>query len=346
MKLGLVLFNLGGPDQADSVRPFLRNLFSDRAIIDLPAIARYPLARFIADRRAPESRGIFAEIGGRSPILPETDAQARALEAHLTQAGHEVKAVVAMRYWHPFTREAVAHIKIWNPDYVILLPLYPQYSTTTTRSSLGEWHREAARQHLKIPTHEVCCFPVEDGFVSAMTQLLATALSRVKPGIAYRVLFSAHGLPKRVIQKGDPYQWQVEQTVAAVVARLNRSEFEHRICYQSRVGRLEWIGPATDAEIRQAGAEGKGVVVVPAAFVCEHSETLFELDIKCARIAKDSGVADYIRVPTVRTHPAFIEGLARLALAALEAHAPISCVPGRLCPSDRICGQPVRAAHA
>jgi protoporphyrin/coproporphyrin ferrochelatase len=345
VKLGIVLFNLGGPDKADSVRPFLRNLFSDRAIIDLPAIARYPLARFIADRRAPESRGIFAEIGGRSPILPETEAQARALEARLAQSGHEVKAFVAMRYWHPFTQEAVTHIKNWNPDYVILLPLYPQYSTTTTRSSLAEWHREAERQHLKIPTHEVCCFPVEDGFVSAMTQLLAESLQRVKPGIAYRVLFSAHGLPKRVIQKGDPYQWQVEQTVAAVLSRLNRSDIEHRITYQSRVGRLEWIGPATDAEIRQAGAEGKGIIVVPVAFVCEHSETLFELDIKCARIAKDSGVADYIRVPTVRTHTAFIGGLCELALAALNARSPISCVPGRLCPSGRTCGQTVRLGY-
>jgi ferrochelatase len=346
VKLGIVLFNLGGPDKADSVRPFLRNLFSDRAIIDLPAIARYPLARFIADRRAPESRGIFAEIGGRSPIVAETDAQARALELRLAQAGHEVKAFVAMRYWHPFTQEAVAQLKNWNPDQIILLPLYPQYSTTTTRSSLAEFHREAARQYLKIPTHEVCCFPIEDGFVSAMTQLVSEALSRVNPGIVYRVLFSAHGLPKRVIQKGDPYQWQVEQTVAAVVKRLNRSDIEHRISYQSRVGRLEWIGPATDAEIRQAGAEAKGIIVVPVAFVCEHSETLFELDIKCARIAKDSGVRDYIRVPTVRTHPAFIGGLSKLALAALEARAPISCVPGRLCPVDRICGQAVRAAHA
>jgi ferrochelatase len=346
VKLGIVLFNLGGPDKADSVRPFLRNLFSDRAIIDLPAFARYPLARFIADRRAPESRGIFAEIGGRSPILAETEAQARALEARLAQAGHEAKAFVAMRYWHPFTSEAVAHMKTWNPDYVILLPLYPQYSTTTTRSSLGEWHREAARQHLKIPTHEICCFPIEQGFVSAMTQLLAQSLQRVKPSVSYRVLFSAHGLPKRVIQKGDPYQWQVEQTVAAVVARLDRPDIEHRISFQSRVGRLEWIGPATDAEIRQAGAEGKGIVVVPVAFVCEHSETLFELDIKCARIAKDSGVADYIRVPTVRIHSAFIGGLCDLALAALDARHPISCVPGRLCPAGRICGQAVRPTHA
>ena len=346
MKLGIVLFNLGGPDRADAVRPFLRNLFSDRAIIDLPAIVRYPLARFIADRRAPITRGIYAEIGGRSPIVEETEAQARALEARLAQAGHEAKAFVAMRYWHPFAHEAVAHVKNWNPDAIILLPLYPQYSTTTSRSSLAEWHQEAARQHLKIPTHEVCCFPIEEGFVSAMTQLLSEALQRVKPGVAYRVLFSAHGLPKRVIDRGDPYQWQVEQTVAAVVSRLNRPDIEHAISYQSRVGRLEWIGPPTEAEIRRAGEERKGLIVVPVAFVCEHSETLFELDIKCIRIAQDCGVPDYIRVPTVRTQPAFIGGLADLVLAALRARAPISCVPGRLCPAEATCGQNVRRVHA
>jgi ferrochelatase len=346
VKLGIVLFNLGGPDRADAVRPFLRNLFSDRAIIDLPAIVRLPLARFIADRRAPESREIFSQIGGRSPILEETQAQARALEAQLAQAGHDAKAFIAMRYWDPFTQEAVAHVKNWNPDAIILVPLYPQYSTTTSRSSLAEWHREAARQHLTIPTHEVCCFPVETGFVSAVTELLGEALQHTKPDLAYRVLFSAHGLPKRVIQRGDPYQFQVEQTVAAVVQRLNRPNLDHRISYQSRVGRLEWIGPATDAEIRQAGAEGKGMIVVPIAFVCEHSETLFELDIKCAGFAAESGVPDYIRVPTVRTHPTFIKGLADLASAALKARMPISCVPGRFCPAGATCGQDVRRNHA
>jgi ferrochelatase len=345
LKLAIVLFNLGGPDNSDAVRPFLRNLFSDRAIIDLPAILRYPIARYIADRRAPESRSIFAEIGGRSPIGDETGAQARALETMLAQKGHDAKCFVAMRYWNPFTREAVAGVKAWNPEHIILLPLYPQYSTTTARSSLAEWHREAARQGVRHSTHEVCCFPTEQGFVSAITARLKEALELAKPGITYRVLFSAHGLPKRVIERGDPYQWQVERTVAAVVQQLNRPDLEHRIAFQSRVGRLEWIGPATDAEIRQAGAEGKGMVVVPVAFVCEHSETLFELDIKCARVAHESGVPDYIRVPTVRTHPAFIEGLGDLVLAALAARVPISCVPGRFCPAGVTCGQDIGGRH-
>ena len=160
----------------------------------------------------------------------------------------------------------------------------------------------------------------------------------MKPGLSYRVLFSAHGLPKRVVDKGDPYQWQVEQTVAAILARLGRTDLDTSICYQSRVGPLEWIGPATDAEIRRAGSDGKGLIVVPVAFVSEHSETLVELDIEYGKLAHAEGVADYIRVPTVRTHPAFIGGLAGLVIAALEAKTAISCAPGRLCPSGRICG--------
>ena len=237
MKLGIVLFNLGGPDKADSVRPFLRNLFSDRAIIDLPAIARYPLARFIADRRAPESRGIFAEIGGRSPIVAETDAQARALELRLAQAGHEVKAFVAMRYWHPFTQEAVAQLKNWNPDQIILLPLYPQYSTTTTGSSLTAWRQAAARIGLVADTTTLCCYPIDPAFTAATAALVKTgynqARAQMDPAIPLRVLFSAHGLPEAIIKAGDPYQWQVEKTVAAVTTAWGES-VDHTICYQSR----------------------------------------------------------------------------------------------------------------
>ncbi len=339
MKLAVALFNLGGPDCPEAVEPFLRNLFSDPAIISLPGIVRGPLAWFIAKRRAPLARAIYDHIGGRSPILPETEAQAQALESVLAQAGYDAKCFIAMRCWHPMTREAVAAMKSWGPEHIVLLPLYPQYSTTTTRSSLGEWRKEAARQQLTSPSHEVCCYPSADGFVGAVAELLREALVRVKPGIAYRVLFSAHGLPKRVIDMGDPYQWQVEQSVAAILAELGRSDLDTSICYQSRVGPLEWIGPATDAEIRRSGRDGKGLIVVPVAFVSEHSETLVELDIEYGKLAREEGVPDYVRVPTVRTHPSFIGGLAGLAIAALGQATPTSCTPGRLCPAGKICGQ-------
>jgi ferrochelatase len=340
------LFNLGGPDSPAAVRPFLQNLFSDPAIISLPGILRRPLAKLIAARRAPVARKIYEHLGGGSPILPETEAQARALEAELARAGHQAKCFIAMRCWHPFTHEAVAAVKAFAPDEIVLLPLYPQYSTTTTQSSLTEWRRQANRGGISAPQHEVCCYPTETGFISALADLLSGALGKANPAISYRVLFSAHGLPKRVVDRGDPYQWQVERTVEAVLARLKRPELDWTICYQSRVGPLEWIGPATDAEIRRAGADGKGIIVVPAAFVSEHSETLVELDIEYGKLAKESGVPDYIRVPTVRTHPSFIAALASLVGIALDAKTPVTSAPGRLCPRQCTCNHDRAPAHA
>jgi ferrochelatase len=278
--------------------------------------------------------------------LPETEAQARALEAELARAGHQAKCFIAMRCWHPFTHEAVAAVKAFAPDEIVLLPLYPQYSTTTTQSSLTEWRRQANRGGISAPQHEVCCYPTETGFISALADLLSGALGKANPAISYRVLFSAHGLPKRVVDRGDPYQWQVERTVEAVLARLKRPELDWTICYQSRVGPLEWIGPATDAEIRRAGADGKGIIVVPVAFVSEHSETLVELDIEYGKLAKESGVPDYIRVPTVRTHPSFIAALASLVGIALDAKTPVTSAPGRLCPRQCTCNHDRAPAHA
>ena len=338
MKLAVVLFNLGGPDSLAAVQPFLQNLFSDPAIIQLPSFLRRPLAKFIAAKRAPLAKKIYEHLGGSSPILPETEAQARALEDALRREGHDAKCFIAMRCWNPLTKEAVQAVKAFAPERVVLLPLYPQYSTTTTRSSLEEWRKEAARQQLTVPQHEVCCFPFETGFVAALATLVSAGMQQAKPGLSYRVLFSAHGLPKRVIDKGDPYQWQVERTVEAVVAKLQPQKFESQICYQSRVGPLEWIGPATDAEVRRAGAEGKGVIVVPVAFVSEHSETLVELDIEYRKLAAESGVPDYIRVPTVRTNPAFIGALLSLVITALNAKTPVTCAPQRICPHRCACG--------
>jgi ferrochelatase len=344
VKIAVVLFNLGGPDSLDAVEPFLRNLFSDPAIISLPGLIRRPLARLIASRRTPVAKDIYRHLGGRSPILKETEEQARALEAVLRRAGHEVKCVIAMRYWRPLTADAVTAVKAFSPDRIVLLPLYPQYSTTTTASSLSEWRKLAARAGIKAPQHEACCYSFEGGFVSALCELLDEAFAKAKPAIAYRVLFSAHGLPKRVVKRGDPYQWQVERTVRAVLER--KPVRDHVVCYQSRVGPLEWIGPGTDDEVRRAGAEGKGLIVVPVAFVSEHSETLVELDIEYAKLARECGVPDYIRVPAVRSRPAFIGGLARLVETALRSPKPVNCAGRRICPSGRACGYETASAHA
>jgi ferrochelatase len=333
LKLAVVLFNLGGPDSLDAVEPFLRNLFSDPAIVNLPWIFRLPVARLIAKRRGPVARKIYAQIGGGSPILPETQAQARALEMALSQENMEIRAFVAMRASAPQSDEAARAVAAWNPDRVVLLPLYPQFSTTTSASSLDAWNAAARKHGLRAPQSRVCCYPWDVGFVAAEAKLVAEAWAARKPGASYRVLFSAHGLPKYVVERGDPYAWQVQQSAEAIVAALGEVDLDWRICYQSRVGPLKWLEPATDAEIRRAGAEGKGLIVVPIAFVSEHSETLVELDLEYGKLARESGVADYIRVPTVSIREGFIAGLAQLVLKAVGSDAPVTCGSGRICPA-------------
>jgi ferrochelatase len=334
VKIAVVLFNLGGPDCPEAVRPFLQNLFSDPAIITLPWIARAPLARLIARRRSPVARKIYDHIGGRSPIFEETRAQADALEMALSHGGVTAKAFVAMRYWHPFSDGAARAVSAYKPDRIVLLPLYPQYSTTTTASSFQDWARAAKRAGLAQPTSAVCCYPAEEGFVTAAAAHIREAMHGASPDISYRLLLSAHGLPRRIIQKGDPYQWQVAQSAAAIVEKLAMPELEPVVCYQSKVGRLEWIGPSTDAEIARAGRDGKGAVVFPIAFVSEHSETLVELDIEYAKLARESGVRDYRRAPTVGAEPAFIGGLATLVRQAIASSDVTSSTGSRICPRE------------
>lgn len=338
-RIAVVLFNLGGPDRLDAVEPFLGNLFSDPAIIGLPALLRRPLARLIARRRASTARDIYARLGGGSPLLPLTREQAAALEAVLSQRGHNAKAFIAMRYWHPMSDEAAAAVARWQPDQIVLLPLYPQFSTTTTGSSLQAWSTAAAAAGLDSrtgTTTAVCCYPAQTGFIAAMAGLVAEALAKATLGGGLvRVLFSAHGLPERVIARGDPYQAQVEATVAAVVAALSVPNLDHSVCYQSRVGPLKWIGPSTEDELARAGSDGvETVIVVPTAFVSEHSETLVELDIEYRELAEKRGIANYVRVPAIGTLPAFIEGLADLVTDALERPGTVASIGDR-----RWCGE-------
>jgi ferrochelatase len=343
LKLAVVLFNLGGPDSPEAVEPFLRNLFCDPDIISLPAPLRLPLGRFIARRRAPVAQKIYAHLGGRSPIFEETRAQADALEKALGGGGIEAKAFVAMRYWHPFSDGAARAVKSFDPDKIVLLPLYPQYSTTTTASSLKDWTRAAKRASLSKPQSRICCYPCEPGFAAAAAAKIRDAMADAPGNLSYRLLLSAHGLPKRTVERGDPYRWQVEQCAAAVVQALGMPGLEPVVCYQSRVGPLQWIGPSTDAEIVRAGRDGKAVVVAPIAFVSEHSETLVELDIEYRRLAGESGVPDYRRAATVGTHPDFIAGLAGLVRQAMERKT-VTCGPnalnqGRICPAaHKRCG--------
>ncbi|MDH3703444.1 MAG: ferrochelatase [Alphaproteobacteria bacterium] len=341
-RLAVVLFNLGGPDGPEALRPFLFNLFNDKAIIGAPQPIRWLLARFISTRRAPVAQQIYAELGGGSPLLANTETQAEALAAMLVDRNiaEEVRCFIAMRYWHPLTEETVTAVRDWAPDRVVMLPLYPQYSTTTTGSSVGRWTRCAESARLMAPTAGICCYPVLDGFIEAVAGGVREALGEISSGLRPRVLFTAHGLPEKIIAAGDPYQGQVERTAAAVAARVGGDGYDWTVCYQSRVGPLQWIGPATDDVIREAGVDGRPVVVVPIAFVSEHSETLVELDIEYRALAREAGVPQYVRVATVGTSPAFIAGLADLVAAnaaapSTGAAALCSAEGGRVCPADR-----------
>lgn len=335
-RVGVVLMNLGGPDSPEAVQPFLYNLFSDPAIIRLPGLLRRLVARIISRRRAPVAREIYDRIGGRSPILPETWAQAHALEARLKALGVEARCVIAMRYWRPFAYESASELRLEGVDRVVLLPLYPQFSTTTTESSVKDWTETAARLNLKVPTVVVGCYPTDSDFIAAHVQRIRAALEAeaVTLDSSVRILFSAHGLPERIVEAGDPYPQQVEGTVKAIVAALDSPGLDYQVCYQSRVGPLKWIGPSTEAEIERAGQDGKTVVLVPVAFVSEHSETLVELDMEYRALAQEKGVPVYVRVPALGAIPPFIDGLANQVIAALDRKTlpgAWACPPGMAC---------------
>lgn len=339
----VVLFNLGGPDGPAAVRPFLRNLFGDPAIVSAPGPIRWGLARLIAARRAPTARAIYARIGGASPLRRLTEEQAGALENRLRDLDG-ARVFVAMRYWRPFIAEAARAIAAHDPDRVALLPLYPQYSTATTGSSLVEWRRAAREAGVRAPASAICCYPDRAEFAAAHAALIAEAARALPADMSWRLLLSAHGLPKRTVaRRGDPYRWQVERSAEAVVGHLENRNVDWQVCYQSRVGSLEWIGPSLDDELARAAANGKAVVVAPVSFVSEHSETLVELDMEYRDMAERLGVPAYVRVPALGTHPRFLDALESLARAALAAPEGTTCGGGAACSAGfRAC--PRRAA--
>jgi ferrochelatase len=310
-KVAIVLFNLGGPDSPEAIRPFLLNLFNDPAILRVPFFIRPFLARKIAGARLQPATAAYRLLGGKSPLQEMTEAQAKAIEAALPEL--DAKCFIAMRYWHPLSLAAAQAVKAWQPDEIVLLPLYPQYSTTTTGSSLTAWREAAARVGLVAPTAAVCCFPTDPAFIDATLSIVRNAYEAARaaldPAIPLRILFSAHGLPEAIVRAGDPYQYQIEQTVAALLAAWRRNDLDWRICYQSRATPQQWIGPSTDAEVEQSGSDKTAVLVVPIAFVSEHSETLVELDVDYKELAHRSGVPGYFRVPTQQIDAQFIASL-------------------------------------
>jgi ferrochelatase len=324
-RLAVVLFNLGGPDGPESVKPFLFNLFNDPAIIGLPGLLRTAVARLISSRREKSAQANYDYMGGGSPLLPGTRAQAAALEQALSDRlpADDIKAFICMRYWHPMTEVVAAEVEAWQPDEIVLLPLYPQFSTTTTASSLKLWH-ETYRGPGTSRT--ICCYPRAEGWVEAQAGSILESLKTAGDG-PIRVLFSAHGIPESLVtKKGDPYAEQVEAGCRAVAEAAGLTDWS--LCYQSRVGPMKWLGPSTPEALEQAGKDGVGVVLVPIAFVSEHIETLVELDIEYRELAEEHGIHPYIRVPTVSVTPAFISGLAEGVIASLGRSGTAPFGPG------------------
>jgi protoporphyrin/coproporphyrin ferrochelatase len=335
-RLAIVLFNLGGPDRPEAIKPFLVNLFTDPAILRVPPFVRPFLARIIARARVKPATENYALLGGRSPLLDLTLAQATALQAALPEFA--TRCFVAMRYWHPFSLQTARQVRDFAPDEVLLLPLYPQYSTTTTGSSLAAWREAAAQAGLVAPVRALCCYHSDPGFVRATAALVRTSYDNARaaldPAIPLRVLFSAHGLPEVIVQRGDPYQNQVEKTSAAVARALAIEGLDWIICYQSRATPQKWISPSTEEEIARAARDKVGVLVVPIAFVSDHSETLVELDVEYRELAHKAGVPGYFRAPVQNSDPGFIAALAGLVRTTL-ARTPGLCsfAGGRTCPA-------------
>jgi ferrochelatase len=336
-KIAIVLFNLGGPDGPDAVKPFLRNLFRDPAIIGAPGPVREGLAWLISTLREKPAQENYAKMGGGSPLLPATEAQAMALGERVGALfpAQDVRVFPAMRYWHPFIKDVVTEVEAWQADKIVLLPLYPQFSTTTTGSSLKAWIDAGGAD-----AHSICCYPRAEGFVAAHADLIRQTWEQAGRPEKTRLLFSAHGLPEKTIAAGDPYQWQVEQTAKAVAEQLPDLP-DWRVCYQSRVGPMKWIGPSTDDAIREAAEDGLDIVLTPIAFVSEHIETLVELDEEYGDLARSLGVANYHRVPALSCHPQFIESLARLVAGIIDR--PRTACPatfGAQCPIEHsACGR-------
>ncbi|MBI3607841.1 MAG: ferrochelatase [Nitrospirae bacterium] len=321
-KTGVVLFNLGGPETLDDVRPFLVNLFSDPDVISLPTPLRRALAWWIAKRRAPIARGYYEQIGGGSPLRRLTAEQAAALEKSLAAHG-AYKVVVAMRYWSPFTEDAVEELVAYRPDRLVLLPLYPQYSFATTRSSVDHFRRVWATQgRPATQVATVAQWYDHPGYLAAMVERIAETLAQmpVGDGSPVHLVYSAHGIPLSLIKKGDPYQRHIEEEVKLLTARLDEwrsAPARVHLGYQSRVGPTKWLEPSMESLLHRLGQAGvRRLLMVPISFVSDHSETLYEIDILYRGLAREAGIPVFSRMSSLNDSPTFIRALTDLVLTA------------------------------
>jgi len=322
-RVGVLLLNLGGPDRLEDVRPFLFNLFADPEIIRLPfPWLQKPLAWWISTLRTKRSQENYQQIGGASPLRRITEAQAQALQARLAEKGQPTQMYIGMRYWHPFTEEAIARIKRDGIDRLVILPLYPQFSISTSGSSF-RLLQQMWLEDPKLSSIEYTVIPSwykQPGYLQAMAQLIAQELDRFPNPDAVHVFFSAHGVPKSYVEEaGDPYQQEIEECTALIMQTLNRPN-SYTLAYQSRVGPVEWLQPYTEDAIQELGQQGvQDMVVVPISFVSEHIETLQEIDMEYREVAESAGIHNFRRVPALNTHSQFIDGMADLTIEALNS---------------------------
>ena len=340
--MGIVLFQLGGPDTLEAIEPFLYNLFCDPDIIDFPfaRIGRKPLAKLISSTRARKVQHHYATIGGGSPIRRHTERQAKALERELQEEGIDAHCFVAMRYWHPFTSEAIEQVRLAECDELVLLPMYPQYSSTTTGSSLNEWNRQFCND---VPVHRVESFYRNTAYLDAVAENVDQALQRFPSPRCPEIIFSAHSIPVAVVEKGDPYQRQIEETVRLVMQRGGWPN-AHRLCYQSKVGASRWLQPSLHTTLRQLAAEKmREICVVPIAFVSDHVETLGEIDHEARHLAEELGFTQFEMSAGLNDSPKFIEALSQIVQEAL-VQADSSSIPIRM--DGRKLAEPEYAAAA
>jgi len=319
-RVGVVLLQLGGPDTLAAIEPFLYNLFCDPDIIDFPfaRLGRKALAKLISTTRARKVQHHYATIGGGSPIRRFTERQARALETELIGQRLDARCFVAMRYWHPFTSEAIAELRAAECDEVVLLPMYPQYSSTTTGSSLNEWQRQF---HDNVPVHNVDAFYRHPMYLEAVVEKVDEALSRFEIPARAEIVFSAHSIPMSIVAKGDPYQRHIEETVRLVMERGGWPN-RHRLCYQSKVGASKWLQPSLHRTLRDLGAEKtREVCIVPVAFVSDHVETLGEIDHEAREEARRLGITQFEMSSGLNDSSKFIAALGQLVLQALDRTA-------------------------
>lgn len=322
-RIGVLLLNLGGPDEIEDVRPFLYNLFSDPEIIRLPIKAlQKPLAWFISTARAKKSQQNYLEIGGGSPLRKITEAQGEALEKKLAELEQDAKIYVGMRYWHPFTEEAIAQIKQDNIEKLVILPLYPQFSISTSGSSFRiieeMWATDPDLS--KIDYTLVPSWYDHSGYLQAMADLIVQELEKLEHPDQAHIFFSAHGVPQSYVEEaGDPYQREIEECTRLIMQTLDRPN-EYTLAYQSRVGPVEWLQPYTEEALQELGEKQiENLLVVPISFVSEHIETLQEIDIEYREVAEEAGIHNFYRVPALNTYPGFINSLADLVIESLDA---------------------------